>query len=107
MNWLPFPVKRRNRLAPLAAGLKIASRITASNCRTAVYIGLRSARDKGSPQVFSQIANKSVYRDFRDAVPDHGVHGFSQRAEWWFVKTFEVQLRFSCRYWIERKFRFH
>ena len=43
----------------------------------------------------------------RDAVPDHCVHGFSQRAERWFVETVEVQLRFSRCYWIDGEVRLH
>jgi hypothetical protein len=50
---------------------------------------------KGFPEVSRHIANEAVNGHLRDAVPDHCVHGFSQRAEWWFVDTLEVQLCFS------------
>src|SRR6266498_4572937 len=50
---------------------------------------------KGLSEVPCHVANETMNRHLRDAATDDRIHSLSHCAEWWFVKTREIQLRFG------------
>src|SRR6516164_9205138 len=62
---------------------------------------------EGPPELSRHLAHEGMNRDLRDTVADDRVHGLYRDAEWWFITSREIQLRFSSSQGIDRKLSLH
>ncbi len=47
------------------------------------------------PKVSGNVTYETMYRDFRDAMADDGIHGLSDSTKGWLIYAEEIQLGFG------------